>query len=144
MEIIRTAKDRQEAEANKNATILLEELDMEKSREENKKAAAARRRERKKLKRKEKQAGKDMDQDPKEESENLKNETKNRVVAEECVKDAIVQKIKTPLLPPGVTLTPIVAGECLPPKREEKNTVSIMKIETTTSSSEPMVTNMGE
>ncbi|CAM1298596.1 ANKRD17 (predicted), partial [Pycnogonum litorale] len=47
METIRMAKERQEAEANKNASILLEELDMEKSREESKKAAAARRRERK-------------------------------------------------------------------------------------------------
>ncbi|XP_022247672.1 ankyrin repeat domain-containing protein 17-like isoform X2 [Limulus polyphemus] len=55
MESIKTAKDRQEAEANKNATILLEELDKERSREESRKAAAARRREKKRKKKKERQ-----------------------------------------------------------------------------------------
>lgn len=54
-EILRQAKERQAAEANKNATILLEEIDQERSREENRKAAAARRRERKRIKKKEKQ-----------------------------------------------------------------------------------------
>ena len=54
-EILRQAKERQAAEANKNATILLEEIDLEQKREENRKAAAARRRERKRLKKKEKQ-----------------------------------------------------------------------------------------
>ena len=44
MEIIVTAKDRQAAEANKHATILLQELDQERTREENRKAAAARKR----------------------------------------------------------------------------------------------------
>ncbi|BES92174.1 multiple ankyrin repeats single kh domain [Nesidiocoris tenuis] len=52
--IIRAAKDQQAAKANKNATILLEELYMEKTREESKRAAAARRRERKKKKKMEK------------------------------------------------------------------------------------------
>lgn len=51
---IREAKEMQAAKANKNASILLEELDMEKNREESKKAAAARRRERKKKKKLEK------------------------------------------------------------------------------------------
>ena len=55
MEIIVAAKDRQAAEANKNASILLEELESEKSREESRKAAAAKRREKKKKKKKEKQ-----------------------------------------------------------------------------------------
>lgn len=54
MEIIVTAKDRQAAEANKNASILLEELDQEKEREEQKKQAAARKRDRKKQKKKKK------------------------------------------------------------------------------------------
>lgn len=54
VKIIRAAKDLQSAKANKNASILLEELDMEKTREESKKAAAARRRERKKKKKLEK------------------------------------------------------------------------------------------
>lgn len=54
VKIIRAAKDTQAAKANKNASILLEELDMEKNREESKRAAAARRRERKKKKKLEK------------------------------------------------------------------------------------------
>lgn len=54
VKVIRAAKDLQSAKANKNASILLEELDMEKTREESKKAAAARRRERKKKKKLEK------------------------------------------------------------------------------------------
>uniref|UniRef100_T1IU24 Uncharacterized protein n=1 Tax=Strigamia maritima TaxID=126957 RepID=T1IU24_STRMM len=71
MENIRVAKDRQAVEANKYATILLEELDMEKTREESKKAAAARRRERKRKKKKEKQEKKMLLE------ENKKNESKN-------------------------------------------------------------------
>lgn len=54
--IIRFAKDRQAAEALKNAANLLEEIDMERSREENRKAAAARRRERRKQKKKKEKA----------------------------------------------------------------------------------------
>lgn len=53
-EYIKQAKDKQALEANKNATILLEELDMEKSREESKRLAAQRRREKKKKKKMEK------------------------------------------------------------------------------------------
>lgn len=66
VKLIRAAKDLQSAKANKNASILLEELDMEKNREESKKAAAARRRERKKKKKMEK----------KEEKRKLFNENK--------------------------------------------------------------------
>lgn len=51
---IRAAKEAQAVKANKNASILLEELDMERNREESRKAAAARRRERKKKKKLEK------------------------------------------------------------------------------------------
>lgn len=54
VDIIRAAKETQAAKAYKNAKILLEELDMEKTREESKKATAARRRERKKKKKLEK------------------------------------------------------------------------------------------
>lgn len=70
VKIIRAAKETQAAKANKNATILLEELDMEKTREESKKAAAARRRERKKKKKLEKKEEK-----RKLTEENKKNET---------------------------------------------------------------------
>ena len=55
MEIIVSAKDRQAAEANRHASILLEQLDREKSLEESKKAAAARKREKRRRKKKEKQ-----------------------------------------------------------------------------------------
>ncbi|KAH8034075.1 hypothetical protein HPB51_019430 [Rhipicephalus microplus] len=54
-EVIHAAKERQAAEANKCASSLLEELDLERSREESRRAAAARRRERKRRKKKEKQ-----------------------------------------------------------------------------------------
>lgn len=54
VKVIRAAKETQAAKAYKNASILLEELDMEKNREESKKAAAARKRERKKKKKLEK------------------------------------------------------------------------------------------
>ena len=50
MKIIRVAKDEQAEKANEYATILLEELDLEKTREEFKKMAAARRKERKRNK----------------------------------------------------------------------------------------------
>merc|ERR1711892_877764 len=54
LEIIRVAKERQASEANKAASILLEELEQEKTREESKKAAAARKREKKKRRKAEK------------------------------------------------------------------------------------------
>ena len=65
MDIIRVAKDRQAAEAAKNANSLLEELDREKNIEESKKAAAARKREKKKRKKMEKKGGKDDSNDAK-------------------------------------------------------------------------------
>merc|ERR1712209_319588 len=58
LEIIRVAKERQASEANKAASILLEELEQEKTREESKKAAAARKREKKKKKKEERKAEK--------------------------------------------------------------------------------------
>lgn len=69
IKIIQAAKETQAAKANKNATILLEELDLERTREESKKLAAARRRERKKKKKLEKK-----DQKRKLLEENKKNE----------------------------------------------------------------------
>ena len=52
--VIRAAKETQAAKANINASILLKELDLERSREESRKAAAAKRRERKKRRKQEK------------------------------------------------------------------------------------------
>uniref|UniRef100_W8AVD4 Ankyrin repeat and KH domain-containing protein mask n=3 Tax=Ceratitis capitata TaxID=7213 RepID=W8AVD4_CERCA len=54
MKYIRQAKEAQAVRANQNASILLKELDNERTREESRKAAAARRRERKKKKKLEK------------------------------------------------------------------------------------------
>ena len=63
VEVIRAAKDYQAAEANKIASVLLEELDKERHREDLKKAAAARRREKKKKKKQEKKKGPDDETD---------------------------------------------------------------------------------
>lgn len=63
MHIINAAKKRQEAEANKNASILLEELDYEKKREEKRKAAAQKKRDKKKQKKKKKTNEKQYDGD---------------------------------------------------------------------------------
>merc|ERR1712039_21946 len=71
LEIIRVAKERQQVEANKAASILLEELEQEKTREESKKAAAARKREKKKRKKAEKRGKADGD-DEVEEKDNDK------------------------------------------------------------------------
>ena len=63
MEIILTAKDRQAAEANKHATILLQELDQERTREENRRAAAAKKRsKRRRQKQKKKEEKEERDQ----------------------------------------------------------------------------------
>jgi len=69
LEIIRVAKERQASEANKAASILLEELEQEKTREESKKAAAARKREKKKRKKAEKRGKIDDEEEDIEEEE---------------------------------------------------------------------------
>lgn len=71
MKIIRVAKDEQAEKANEYATILLEELDLEKTRAEVKKMAAARRKERKKNKKLQKIFEKRKQQE--EEENNLEN-----------------------------------------------------------------------
>ena len=73
MEIIRVAKERQAAEAAKNASNLLEELDREKNLEESKKAAAARKREKKKRKKMEKLQEKGL-LEPDQDLDNKENE----------------------------------------------------------------------
>lgn len=55
MDLIIAAKDRQAVEANKIANSLLEEINLEKSREQTRKAAAAKKREKRKAKKKDKQ-----------------------------------------------------------------------------------------
>lgn len=68
VKIITIAKDQQAAKANKNASILLEELHMERSKEESKKQAAAKKRDRKKQKKRDKKESKKFV------AENAKNE----------------------------------------------------------------------
>jgi len=55
MEAIMSAKERQAAEANKNAAVLLEELDAERNREESRRAKMAKKREKKRQKKRERQ-----------------------------------------------------------------------------------------
>lgn len=75
VKFIRLAKEAQAVKANKNATILLEELDMEKNREENRRAAAARRRERKKKKKMEKKEEKRKQLESEQPAEDPKENT---------------------------------------------------------------------
>ncbi|XP_026684825.1 ankyrin repeat and KH domain-containing protein 1 [Diaphorina citri] len=77
--VIRVAKNQQAERANKNANILLEELDMEKWREESKRAAQARKRERKKQKKLEKKEEKRKAMEEEEE----KKEEKRKAMEEE-------------------------------------------------------------
>ncbi|XP_069508766.1 ankyrin repeat and KH domain-containing protein 1 isoform X2 [Ambystoma mexicanum] len=99
METIVKAKDQQAAEANKNASILLKELDMEKSREENRKQALAAKREKRKEKRKKKKEEQKRKQDDEEtkftEGFDLQDEETNDLDVEEDV----------PIEPPSATTT---------------------------------------
>lgn len=84
VKIIRAAKETQAAKANINASILLKELDMEKSREDARKAAAAKRRERKKRRKQEKREAqrKLNGGDEKNESKNANQKNKGRKIDE--------------------------------------------------------------
>ncbi|XP_075457815.1 ankyrin repeat and KH domain-containing protein 1 isoform X4 [Ascaphus truei] len=106
METIVKAKDQQAAEANKNASILLKELDLEKSREESRKQALAAKREKRKEKRKKKKEEQkkkleDDDEEDEEEEEkpleifDLQDEEENDIEVEEDV----------PIEPPSATTT---------------------------------------
>uniref|UniRef100_A0A8C9TQD7 Ankyrin repeat and KH domain containing 1 n=1 Tax=Scleropages formosus TaxID=113540 RepID=A0A8C9TQD7_SCLFO len=99
METIVKAKDQQAAEANKNASILLKELDLEKSREESKKQALAAKREKRKEKRKKKK-----------EEQKRKLEEEEAKIKEECTemqdqgKDS-TKEAEVPIEPPSATTT---------------------------------------
>ncbi|KAM4676580.1 ankyrin repeat and KH domain-containing protein 1-like isoform 2-T2 [Discoglossus pictus] len=101
METIVKAKDQQAAEANKNASILLKELDLEKSREESRKQALAAKREKRKEKRKKKkEEQKKKQEDDEEDSKpselyDPQDEDDNDVEVEEDV----------PIEPPSATTT---------------------------------------
>ncbi|XP_041121678.1 ankyrin repeat and KH domain-containing protein 1-like isoform X6 [Polyodon spathula] len=98
METIVKAKDQQAAEANKNASILLKELDLEKSREESKKQALAAKRE----KRKEKRKKKKEEQKRKQEEEEAK--TKEVSEMQDPEKDS-GEEPEVPIEPPSATTT---------------------------------------
>ncbi|KAG2455695.1 ankyrin repeat and KH domain-containing protein 1 isoform X8 [Polypterus senegalus] len=98
METIVKAKDQQAAEANKNASILLKELDLEKSREESKKQALAAKRE----KRKEKRKKKKEEQKRKQEEEEAK--TKEASEMQDTEKDS-AEEPEVPIEPPSATTT---------------------------------------
>lgn len=85
VKIIRAAKETQAAKANKNASILLEELESEKTREESKRLAAARRRERKKKKKLEKkeERRKLLEENKKNENYDEKEDQKEKSIEEE-------------------------------------------------------------
>ncbi|XP_056302439.1 ankyrin repeat and KH domain-containing protein 1 isoform X1 [Danio aesculapii] len=99
METIVKAKDQQAAEANKNASILLKELDLEKSREESKKQALAAKREKRKEKRKKK----------KEEQKRKLEEEEAKVKEESCEmldqKEDSAEETEVPIEPPSATTT---------------------------------------
>ncbi|TMS17629.1 Ankyrin repeat and KH domain-containing protein 1 [Larimichthys crocea] len=100
METIVKAKDQQAAEANKNASILLKELDLEKSREESKKQALAAKREKRKEKRKKK----------KEEQKRKQEEEEGQKTKEDCSemqeqKEDSADEAEVPIEPPSATTT---------------------------------------
>uniref|UniRef100_A0A8C7V590 K Homology domain-containing protein n=1 Tax=Oncorhynchus mykiss TaxID=8022 RepID=A0A8C7V590_ONCMY len=101
METIVKAKDQQAAEANKNASILLKELDLEKSREESKKQALAAKRE----KRKEKRKKKKEDQKRKLEGEEEEEEEEEAKVKEELEDQDSSEDGDVPIDPPSATTT---------------------------------------
>uniref|UniRef100_A0A8C6IM56 Ankyrin repeat and KH domain containing 1 n=1 Tax=Mus spicilegus TaxID=10103 RepID=A0A8C6IM56_MUSSI len=92
VETIVKAKDQQAAEANKNASILLKELDLEKSREESRKQALAAKREKRKEKRKKKK-----------EEQKRKQEDEENKPKENSEQPEVEQEI--PIEPPSATTT---------------------------------------
>ena len=99
MEAIMSAKERQAAEANKNAAVLLEELDAERNREESRRAKLAKKREKKRQKKRERQvrdqdtgdlkadADDDLDRNDDDSSEDAGVQTPRDPVTLEMVKE---------------------------------------------------------
>ncbi|XP_044260011.1 ankyrin repeat domain-containing protein 17 isoform X12 [Tribolium madens] len=101
VKIIKTAKHTQAEKANKNATILLEELDMEKNREETKRLAAARRRERKKKKKLEKKEERRKLLEENKKNENYDDKDKKIVEDDKGEEEDIVQENIDPAIRNG-------------------------------------------
>ncbi|XP_038627094.1 ankyrin repeat and KH domain-containing protein 1-like isoform X2 [Tachyglossus aculeatus] len=103
VETIVKAKDQQAAEANKNASILLKELDLEKSREESRKQALAAKREKRKEKRKKKKEEQKRKQEEDEENKPKENlELPEDDDEEENDEEA---EPEVPIEPPSATTT---------------------------------------
>uniref|UniRef100_A0A7M4EHI1 Ankyrin repeat domain-containing protein 17 n=1 Tax=Crocodylus porosus TaxID=8502 RepID=A0A7M4EHI1_CROPO len=102
MESIVQAKDRQAAEANKNASILLEELDLEKLREESRRLALAAKREKRKEKRRKK---KEEQRRKLEEIEAKNKENFELQAAQEKEKLKAEDEPEVPMEPPSATTT---------------------------------------
>nr|XP_044988818.1 ankyrin repeat and KH domain-containing protein 1 isoform X2 [Jaculus jaculus] len=103
VETIVKAKDQQAAEANKNASILLKELDLEKSREESRKQALAAKREKRKEKRKKKKEEQKRKQEEDEENKPKENSEQAEDEDEEENDEDVEQEI--PIEPPSATTT---------------------------------------
>uniref|UniRef100_A0A8C0UWJ4 Ankyrin repeat and KH domain-containing protein 1-like n=1 Tax=Cyanistes caeruleus TaxID=156563 RepID=A0A8C0UWJ4_CYACU len=103
VETIVKAKDQQAAEANKNATILLKELDLEKSREESRKQALAAKREKRKEKRKKKKEEQKRKQEEDEENKPKETLELQEDDDEEENDDEVEQEV--PIEPPSATTT---------------------------------------
>uniref|UniRef100_A0A8D2PCJ8 K Homology domain-containing protein n=1 Tax=Zosterops lateralis melanops TaxID=1220523 RepID=A0A8D2PCJ8_ZOSLA len=103
VETIVKAKDQQAAEANKNATILLKELDLEKSREESRKQALAAKREKRKEKRKKKKEEQKRKQEEDEENKPKETLELQEDDDEEENEDEVEQEV--PIEPPSATTT---------------------------------------
>ncbi|KAJ7392340.1 Ankyrin repeat and KH domain-containing protein 1 [Desmophyllum pertusum] len=118
MEIIITAKDRQAAEANKNASILLEQIDLEKEREELKKAAAARKRDKKKQKKKKKlQAEKDAETNVK----NMAEKENSDDSSEPERKISVENVVNTNALPPPLSTSAVIDSNSVSGIRTRKS-----------------------
>lgn len=92
MVAIRISKDQQAARANKNASILLEELDMEKTKEELKRASAARRKMKKKKKKQAKSGKKNNDEEEPIEDQNDGQENEEEASEEEDEEEEVPVK----------------------------------------------------
>uniref|UniRef100_A0A669QNQ2 K Homology domain-containing protein n=1 Tax=Phasianus colchicus TaxID=9054 RepID=A0A669QNQ2_PHACC len=103
VETIVKAKDQQAAEANKNATILLKELDLEKSREESRKQALAAKREKRKEKRKKKKEEQKRKQE--EDEENKPKETLELHEDDDDEENDDEAEQEVPIEPPSATTT---------------------------------------
>lgn len=103
VETIVKAKDQQAAEANKNASILLKELDLEKSREESRKQALAAKREKRKEKRKKKKEEQKRKQEEDEENKPKENSEIPEDEDEEENDEDVEQEV--PIEPPSATTT---------------------------------------